>query len=430
MVGTLILIFIFLTLILLIARPDLGLCLYLIIYFLVPSLELSVIGLEATETSVVFALFFMLANIRNIKYFKKIDFSPLIPFFVLYTVLFSLTFFSSQVVPLGFSIKNLVRYIIQTFIIPVCIYMMIICMPPLLKKVNTTMLLVISVVVVYGLLLTLVPGTNPYLEVISKEGINLPEIHLGSDEGRLFGAISSVFMHPMSFGIMLGFSFCYIVYIRKQKGINHVVFWGLALMILMCILFSGVRTSLAALMGTGVVYLLKRKKIKLLVEAVVVVGLLMLLVSYIPRLDAYVNSMFQLESDYVEGSSINQRLEQLTASLWEIRNNPSFGNGYAWHSYYIWQNGGYGHPLLHGWESLVFVALTDSGYAGVLVWVAFVVFFFIKYKDIGITCLFTYFMLYRIITGTFGENFFYIFYVLFLCVQGRRRTLLPSNITT
>ena len=143
----------------------------------------------------------------------------------------------------------------------------------------------------------------------------------------------------------------------------------------------------------------------------------MVVLNYIPVLDTYVRSLFQMESNSVSGSSINQRLEQLSASLFEIQNNPAFGNGYAWHSYYIWQNDGYGHPLLHGWESLLFVALTDSGYVGVIVWILFSIYFLIKFKEIGLVCLFTYFMIYRLVTGTFGEDMFYIFYVLFLCAR-------------
>lgn len=418
MIGSIIQILIILTMALLVVRPKIGLCLYLASYFLIPSLELSFVGLEATETSVLFALCFMGANSGNVKHIKKIDYSPLIPFFVLYSVLFLLTFLSAQEVPLGFSLKNFIRYIIQTFIIPTCIYTMITCKPGLLKPANKTMLIVIAVVVAYGLSLTLSPGVNPYINFLNKE-INLPEIHLGSDDGRMFGAISSVFTHPMSFGTMLGFSFCYLFFSRKYLGMNPIIFIGLAAMILMGTLFCGVRSSLVALMGTGVVYLLMKRKFKLLVEAVIVVGIALVVLSYIPMLDAYVGSLFQLEGGDVSGSSINQRLEQLAASLLEIRNNPTFGNGYAWHSYYIWQNDGYGHPLLHGWESLLFVALTDSGYAGVLVWIIFSIYFCVKFREVGIICLFTYFMLFRLATGTFGEDMFYIFYVLFLCAKNR-----------
>lgn len=418
MIGAFIQILILLTMALLVARPKVGLCLYLACFFLIPSLELSFIGLEAVETSVMFALFFMAANLGNVKHIKKIDYSPLIPFFVLYSVFFLLTFFSAQEVPLGFSVKNFIRYVILTFIIPTCIYTMITCKPGLLKPVNKTMLLVIAIIVTYGLLLTLSPGVNPYIEFLSKE-INMPEIHLGRDDGRMFGAISSVFMHPMSFGTMLGFSFCYVMYSRKFLGMNPFVFVVLAGMILLGTLFCGVRSSLAALMGTGAVYLLMKRKFKLLVAAAIIVGIALLVMSYMPMLDAYVGSLFQMESDDVSGSSINQRLEQLAASLLEIRDNPTFGNGYAWHSYYIWQNDGYGHPLLHGWESLIFVALTDSGYAGVIVWIIFSIYFFVKFREIGLICLFTYFMLFRIATGTFGEEMFYIFYVLFLCAQNR-----------
>ena len=418
MIGLFIQILILLIMVLLVVKPRIGLCLYLACYFLIPSLELSFMGIEATETSGLFALFFVLANGRNFKYIKRIDYSPLSSFFVLYSVLFLLTFFSAQEVPLGFSIRNFVRYIIMTFIIPTGIYTMITCKPEMLKPVKKTMLVVIAIVVTYGLSLTLLPGVNPYIEFLGKE-INLPEIHLGSDEGRMFGAISSVFMHPMSFGAMLGYSLCYVLYLKIYMRMSSIIFIVFSTMILLGTLFCGVRSSLAALMGTGAIYLLMKRNLKLLVIATLFVGLAMVVLSYIPILDTYVGSLFQMESDVVRGSSINLRLEQFAASLSVIRDNSIFGNGYAWHSYYIWQNGGYGHYLLHGWESLLFVALTDSGYAGVLVWFMFSVYFCVKFREINIICLFSFFMLYRLFTGTFGEGMFYIFYVLFLCMKSR-----------
>ncbi len=402
--------------ILLVANPNKGVCMYLGCFFLIPSLELPFLGLDATETSIVFAFFFTLANSKNINKIKKIDYSPIIPFIVLYALLFSLSFFSSRLVPSGFFVKYFIRYIILTFYIPMCIYTLVCSRPNLLNRINKTMVFVITIVTLYGLFLTLTSGANPYVDLLKSE-MHLMEARSGNPEGRLFGIISSVFLHQMSFGVFLGFSFCLLLYERKRLKITSFTFWLLISLVLLCTIVCGVRSSLAALMGTGAVYLLLKRKAKLLLMTAILVGIVMVLISHIPALDSYIGSMFKIDSDDVSGSSITQRLAQLEASVFEIRENLLFGNGYAWHSYYLFMND-YAHPLLHGWESLLFVTITDSGFVGVLVWLIFIVYFYFKNRhDIAIVCLFSFFILYSLATGSFGEEMFYVFYVIFLCTR-------------
>ena len=431
MIGFLLQLTIILIIILILIRPSIGICLYIAYFFLVPSMGLSMLGLDSTETTVLIAFCFIATILGNKYKIKKIDYSPLIPFFILYSVLFCLTFFSSQLVPLFFSTKDFIRYSFQTFIIPTCIYTLISCKPVMLKEVNKTMIVVITIIVVYGLFLTLIPGTNPYIEFLSDE-INLLEYRKGTDDGRLFGAISSVFNHPMSYGIFLGFAFFYIIYSYKYIGQKSSTFLFLISLVFLSTLLCGVRSSLASLIGTGFVYLLLKRKVKLLIKAAFLGGIVLYVISLIPELNAYVGSMFQMDSDDVSGSSINQRLAQLEASVFEIRNNLLFGNGYAWHSYYLYMND-LAHPLLHGWESLLFVAITDSGFIGVGVWIVFSIYYCLKIKDIELICLFSYFMFYRLITGTFGEEMFYVFYALILCARNNypiihKRTLIRTII--
>jgi hypothetical protein len=302
---------------------------------------------------------------------------------------------------------------------------MICCKPSLLKLANKAVILTIAVSVGYGLILIMYNGANPYLDMLHSE-ISLPEIHLGDDSDRLFGAISSVFMHPMSFGVMIGLSFIYLINIKQYQAVSPPIYIVLMIMTLLASVACGVRSSLAGLIGTGCVYLLLKRRFKLFLIGGAAAILALIIMSYIPALDSYVGSMFQMESDNVHGSSIAQRLVQLGASINETQDNLYFGNGYAWHSYYIFNNDGYGHPLLHGWESLLFVAITDSGFVGVALWIVFCIYFCIKFKDVGIICLFAYFMLFRLATGQFGEEMFYYFYALILCY----RNITSNNIPT
>lgn len=427
MVGTLIQLLILFVFPLLFVNPGIGIGLYLICFFLIPSMSLPVIGMEETETSVLFALTFILANLKNLKYTKKINYSPFVPFVALYTIFFLLTFLSAQEAPWGYTIKIFVRHIITTFIIPICIFTLICCKTSFLRWANRGVIFAIAVSIGYGLLLTMYNGENPYLDILHNE-MGLPEIHLGDDSDRLFGAISSVFMHPMSFGVMIGLSCIYLIDIKKHKSISQGLSILLILVTLIASVLCGVRSSLAALMGTGCVYLLLKRKFKLFMMGGAIVAVALLVMSYIPALDTYIGSMFQMDSDNVHGSSIAQRLVQLGASIDEVQGNIYFGNGYAWHSYYIFNNDGYGHPVLHGWESLLFVAITDSGFVGVLLWIVFCIYFCIKFKDTGIICLFSYFMLFRLATGQFGEELFFYFYTLLLCYRNFGQKMHPAII--
>lgn len=79
------------------------------------------------------------------------------------------------------------------------------------KILNYIVYVCIFVATVYGLFLTQTEGINPYLLLMISDADNLIE-YAAPSEDRLFGRISSVFSHPMTFGCFLVVAFFFCLY--------------------------------------------------------------------------------------------------------------------------------------------------------------------------------------------------------------------------
>lgn len=115
------------------------------------------------------------------------------------------------------------------------------------------------------------------------------------------------------------------------------------------------------------------------------------------------------------------RMKQFEGCLYEIRNNPIFGNGYQWTDFYKEKYGD--HPILLAFESLIFVVLCNSGFLGIVIWVFFLFKLFVNTRklinDTNIMIcslmLSVYYLSYTIITGEYGYmKFLILFYILIL----------------
>ena len=68
------------------------------------------------------------------------------------------------------------------------------------------------------------------------------------------------------------------------------------------------------------------------------------------------------------------RLDQFNYANNMIADNPLFGLGYDWPSYYSKKNGE--HPYMHGFESIYLRTIVESGLIGLIVWTVFFVRFY------------------------------------------------------
>lgn len=284
----------------------------------------------------------------------------------------------------------------------------------------------ICIACVYGLFLTLTNGLNPLVILFSSfGGGGLDEeawTQYFSDENRMFGRISSVFFHPMSYASFLGFSALYVYYIRDT--ISKRLFVFLSIIILANILVCGVRSVIGALLVTLFVYVVLKRNTALTIRIMIFLMLGILVISAIPPLFDYVSSIFS-KSDDVGGSSIEMRLEQLAGAFDEISDNIFMGKGYGWSRDYIVQFKN--HPILLGFESIIFVLLCNNGLIGLFLFGLFV---FLYYKNVltnvaeddraFFLSLIVFYVSYETITGEFAFQHFILFYTVLLCESLRK----------
>jgi hypothetical protein len=124
------------------------------------------------------------------------------------------------------------------------------------------------------------------------------------------------------------------------------------------------------------------------------------------------------------GSSLDMRLLQLDGaiSLWE-KGGIIFGNGFGWCGYYSAQYGD--HPVLLGFESILFVMIIENGIMGIIlygfVYLSFFRINYLVYKKAKIIQKMEYwiitsylisYIIFILVTGMFGFNLFLIFLVI------------------
>lgn len=285
-------------------------------------------------------------------------------------------------------------------------------------KISKIIVFLSFIVGIYALVLTQTDGINPYvfgLKILT--GGDVAE-NWYADENRLFGRISSTFLHPMTWAFVVGTLSIFTFFIRHQ--LNKFLLGLLSLVLFLDVLFCGVRSVIGALLVSIVVYLILIREFKVMfyVAMISLVALLVLATNDI--LSDYIQSIFDFKgsNELANGSSFSMRINQLLAAFREMGRSPILGNGYCWHSYYL-QTFGY-HPDLLAFESLIFTILCDSGILGVAVWFGYVFllcylpFRYLKQKeDIYIIVSFVfYYIAYSCVTGDFSGYFFLWFYTI------------------
>jgi len=405
-------IYLALTVLLCFFRIRIGIAMFLGYSVLVPFLKFFSLGQNS------FPFFIILALLFNYGY-KTLYYKPLIPFLFLYAAQFLIIPFQSDM-PIGAQINAFRVDVMNTLLLPFA-------MINVMKRDKSTVFLfvrtlVISVVVAafYSMLLTIVPGTNPYLlAVLPLSGGEFNEAYaLAENEGRVFGRISGVFTHPMTNGLFLSFSVIFVLsFIFDLKSVLKKYFSIILILVLfLATFFIGVRTSIAAAaLGVGVYVLLERKfKIALFIFLGGISISFVLL--QIPEMTGFVSSIFDSKSSSVSGSSLDMRISQLNGALHEIKSNYLFGKGYGWTNYYKDLRGD--HPVLLAFESLVYVVLCNSGFVGVGIWLIMMLLYIMEvrqsfkrtYFHIMLSLISVY-MVYSTITGEYGYmKIFLIFY--------------------
>lgn len=420
-----------------------GVAAYLAYIFLVPYMKIPIGGFVLQWNlinTIVLIAFFVHHEKQTIKR-TKYDFRPLIPFIVYFGV--SLILMPvQQDVPFSIAFDSWRVQIMKYLILPFVIWNDILtdeASLTLYRKITITCIVIASI---YGLYLVTMPGVNPYMMVVSAvndEEFNLAyaagysgnmeydAFEIGDDlsfsnditlnDGRLFGRISSVFAHPMLFGLFLGFALLYL-YINKSNIPKWLLFL-VSLVMLTDIIMCGVRSIIVAISVVILYILIKSRKFKYLFLFAIFGAILWGIIDNNPTLSNYFLSIIDDHSSNVSGSSLEMRISQLKGCLHEIQFSLLEGKGFGWTGYYLSQHEA--HPTMLNFESLILVILCNSGIIGLILW------FYMSAKIIRfnslnerpkamlLNALLLLYLTYACITGEYGYMQLYILFYILMC---------------
>lgn len=412
-------------------RFRVGVAAYLAYIFLVPYMNIEIGGFvlkwNFINILLLIAFFIDRLKINNVEF--KLDWRPLSPFIIYFGVSLLLIPIQNDM-PFSVAFNTWRIHLMKYLILPFVIWNDIIVNENTLKLYRNVIIGCIIIAAIYGLYLTTMPGINPYMISISLANGNEFNYAYAAgnsglsnnttlNAGRTFGRISSVFAHPMTFGLFLGFTLFYLY--RNKENIRNWLLYGLILIILTDIVVCGVRSVIVATIIAVMVLFLQLRNFKLFISTAICVCLLLsVLIFYVPSLYDYLFSISDQTNSTVRGSSLEMRLSQLEGCFKEIQNTLFEGKGYGWTGYYLSQHED-GHPTILHFESLIFVILCNWGITGVILWLAMGI-KIVKYNNRNkrpiaalLNSLFVFYIAYACITGEYGYmQYFIIFYILML----------------
>ena len=220
-------------------------CLYTAYLILVPFLNINIGGLNLQYNLV--NLLILLGFIIKYRYkLNKLDYKIFKPFIFLFV--FYLIMMPFQDFPLSNSLNIWRSNLMSSILFPFIIWNAYRFDSSLYKPIKYTFITCISIALIYGLLLTTMPGINPYLMIIMPiSGKEFNDLYAFANDGRVFGRISSVFGHPMTFGLFLSLSAVYLYYTRKnfKYNIGLILLFICLLNILFCALSLPAAPALA-----------------------------------------------------------------------------------------------------------------------------------------------------------------------------------------
>lgn len=412
------------------AKMRTGICLYVAYMILVPYMNINLgIKLQWNMVNILLLVAFFISCYKGKK--TPISFKPYWPFLFLYLAqLLEMPF--QHDVPFDYSFNSFRLNLMSYLILPFVIWNYSAKDPKLSGQLRKTVLICICIAFGYGLFLTTIGGQNPYqmmLMAANGEVWNVDYAEVGG--GRIFGRISSVFGHPMTYGLFLGLALIYVYSVRES--LNKYVGMFLILGIIAAIFLCGIRSPIGALFATVLIFLLLNHKVKLMIQVAIVGCLGYAIISSVPDLNSYVESIFSDDKSEVAGSSMEMRMTQFEGCLTEIRNNPIFGKGYDWVGYYKTNFGD--HPVILAFESLSYVVLCNSGFLGVVIWIVFLVKLYqnmrknVKNRDtlIMVLVLMAYYLAYSMITGEYGYMKYYLLFYTFILLEDKKQIQIEKN---
>lgn len=281
---------------------------------------------------------------------------------------------------------------------------------------------------------------NPYLVFVDivYSGVAALERMLDESRGGLEGRLGGTIGNPVFYaGLLLilfyNFFALYLGLGKKQKVWRFIIVLSL-IGLLINLFLTGSRSSLVALLfGFGIFCLKWMSQRRLAIISAVLISVFVIS-AYLPifgKYQVYVNSIVYFWDDSksegeIKGSSVEMRLNQLDGLANVVgAEGAIFGLGAGWIQKYISENGM--HPVLLGFESLLFSGITQYGIIGfillyILLFVAMFHLCWMFYRRGNlkglefrfIVCYLTSYIIYAFMTGPFFWEFFLCSYVIIL----------------
>ena len=300
----------------------------------------------------------------------------------------------------------------------------VLCQYERIRKTMIVMIIFSSLIVgVYGIYCYFTE-TNPYIMYIilkyGDEGI-VGGGEIGSSARGLSHRVAGNIGNPVYYGgvLLLLISFCFI---EIQKRILSLFRYIVVLILVIALIFTGSRSSLGPILLFMVLYLYHKYKRRSLIIAAVFLFFLYL---FLPVISQYVEigdflSSFDFSANRsdVRGSTFELRYSQLKGLTDIVGDNIFFGNGVGWVADYVAKYGH--HPVLEGFESLIYSSFTDGGLWGVLLVYPFLFYelykFTGRYSNYGKSFFPKLFILiyiiFSLLTGMYGVKMFIVFLLL------------------
>jgi len=357
----------------------LSIAFYISYLILVPYLQFKIAGFPLSYNLVNTLLLVVFIYKYPLKKRIKLNYQFLIPFLFLFFSLLILSLYTWGM-PWGFQFNSWRATFMQSCIVAFIIWNIAMYEPKLLNYIKFALIISITIACIYGLFLLRMEGVNPYTSLVSNYfGIkDAAEVYSGLESRLNFstaGKIQATMAHPMTWSLVLCFSSIIISTLYLKSKYYYLL--GLLALIGFNILISGVRTGIAALTIGFIYFLIRYRKIKVIILTLIALFTITLVIQSNDSLSNLFVSFIDVsgQKSEIKGSSITIRLEQFQGALNEIKEHELAGKGYGWTGYYMSLNGS--HPILISFESLIFVILCNSGYIGALLWI---IFFLLLYR--------------------------------------------------
>lgn len=413
-------------------KPKIGLALFIAYFLFVPRIKLQ-LGPISIGEKFIYLVFIFSFIIKYGKKIKSIDYSFYKPFFFLYiSILFIILCQSFN--SFGSSLNYFLTTILSSLLYPMIVYSILVTEKSAIRICLTTITICYIIIISYGLFLITMPGINPYLMVslpifdlefneayaLGYSALDI-NIHATAAEGRLFGRISSVFAHPLQYGLVLVFFACTLFYANRKNKSKLII---IILATLIAIVTSGSRTPVAAIFITIIISCIIIGKIRYTLLCLTTAILLLLLsFTFFPEItENYILTIVNSNESNVQGSNVEMRMNQLQGCFDIIKNCFWEGKGYSWSYDYLAKHDI--HPKLLNFESLIFVVLCNTGMLGIIVWGIFIGLYIKKSFQIKqipqrtlILSLFIFYIIFACITGEYEYmKYFMLFYSISLAI--------------